>query len=398
MRWSMLKRDIRLFVRSLISAAVLTAVFAAVCAAAAFSARAGAERLVAPVQTAVVDGEDSLLSRLVVSAVRQMDYVTGAMEVTSCTMEEAMEGLETGKFAAVVVLPEGTMDGIMTGRETKGTIYLSSAAAAHTDLVTQTAAFGEVMLAAGQYGVFSGEELIWEHGLDEWVYQEFLARCNALLLTEAMGAGSAYFEFRVTDYADTSLSTAAYYLVVWLAFLILLIPMLFSGLYTEDLRKPILCRLRGLGITDGAFLLGKFLLPALFLCGVLIASVGAAGRFVGLELTVGTALCALLGVLTAALWGGGLMMVLKHGVPVTAAVSAAGLLLCGGLIPRQALPEMLRVIGSLTPVGAVQSLFLPLFGGKPGWLSLLAAAVCAVGMPALAAWRIRSIRIGGDAL
>lgn len=398
MRFSMLKRDFRLFVRCLISAAVLTAVFTAVCAAAAFSALSGAERLLSPVQTAVVDEERSLLSRLVVSTVMRMDYVSGVMEVTSCGMEEAMDGLETGEFAAVVVLPEGTMDGIMTGREAKGTIYLSPAAASHADIVAKTAAFGELMLAAGQYGVFSGEQLIWEHGLGDGFYQEFLAECNARLISGALEAGGEYFDVQVTAYADTNLSTAAFYLVCWLAFLVMLVPMLFSALYTRDLQKPVLCRLRGLGVADGAFLLGKAVFPFAFLLVLLVICLGAAGRVLALDITVGTVLCAVLGVLAAALCGGGMMMAGDNGAPVVAAVSAAGLLLCGGLIPRQSLPEFLRILGSVTPVGAVQGLFLPVFGGKLTVLSVLAAVVYAVLLPVFVKRRLQRIRIGGDAV
>ena len=289
-RFSMLKRDFSLFVRCLISAVALTAAFAVVCAAAAFSAVSGAENLLSPVQTAVVDGERSLLSRLVVGTVARMEYISDLIEITTCDMDEAMDGLEAGEYSAVIVLPEGTMDGIMSGQETKGTIYLSAEAAAHAELVARTAAFGEVMLAAGQYGVFSGERMIWEHGLGDQFHQDFLSRCNALLLSEAMDAGGEYFDLVVTDYADTNVSTAAFYIVCWLSFLVMLIPMLFSGLYTGDVQRPILCRLRGLGVSDGAFLLGKLLFPTVFLMILTAGSFAAAAAVVDLEMNVGTVL------------------------------------------------------------------------------------------------------------
>jgi len=394
----MLKRDFSLFVRCLISAVALTAAFAVVCAAAAFSAVSGAEGVFSPVQTAVVDGERSLLSRLVVSTVARMDYVSDLMEITSCDMDEAMDGLEAGNYSAVIVLPEGTMEGIMSGQETRGTIYLSAEAAAHADIVARAAAFGEVMLAAGQYGVFSGEQLIRQHGLDDQFYRDFLSECNTRLISEAMRAGSDYFDIRITDYADTNLSTAAFYLVCWMSFLVVLIPMLFSGLYTRDVQKPILCRLRGLGVSDGEFLLGKLLFPAAFLAVLTVCSFVAAGRVIDLEITFGTILCAVLGVVEAAVCGGGIMMACRNGVPVVAAVSALGLLLCGGLIPRQALPEPLLAVGSVTPVGAIQVFFMPLFGGKITVLPVLAAVLYVVLLPVLVHRRLVRIRIGGDAV
>lgn len=391
----MLKRDFSLFVRCLISAVALTAAFAVVCAAAAFSAVSGAENLLSPVQTAVVDGERSLLSRLVVGTVARMEYISDLIEITTCDMDEAMDGLEAGEYSAVIVLPEGTMDGIMSGQETKGAIYLSAEAAAHAELVAKTAAFGEVMLAAGQYGVFAGEQVIWEYGLDDQFHQDFLSRCNALLLSEAMDAGGEYFDLVVTDYADTNVSTAAFYIVCWLSFLVMLIPMLFSGLYTGDVRRPILCRLRGLGVSDRAFLLGKLMFPAAFLTVLTAGAFVAAAMVVDLEINVGTVVCAIAGVFAAAVCGGGIMMAGRVGVPVVVSVSALGLLLCGGLIPRQALPQMLLAAGSVTPVGVVQGFFLPAFGGKIPTLSVVAAAVYIVLLPVLVHRRLVRIRIGG---
>ena len=97
--------------------------------------------------------------------------------------------------------------------------------------------------------------------MQEQFRQDFLTRYNMRLLSEAMDAGSVYFDVQVTDYADTNMSTVAHYALCWLTFLMMLIPVFLSGLYTGDLKRPILCRLRGLGVGDGAFLFGKILLP-----------------------------------------------------------------------------------------------------------------------------------------
>lgn len=394
----MLKRDLRLFVRCLVPAAVLTAVFAAVCAAAAFSGVSGAGSGFSPVKTAVVDGEDSFLSRMVIKAVTGTDYISELIEVTLCPEEEAMDGLRSGEYAAVILLPKGTMDGILSGQDVTGTIYLSSAAAAHTEVVARAAAFGEVMLAAGQYGIFSGEQLIRESGIDAAFRTDFLNRYNALLLAEAFRAGSAYFDIQTTDYADTHMDTAAYYLVCWLSLLILLIPMLFSGLYAEDLKRSVLCRLRSLGVGDGAFLLGKYLLPFGFLVVLSAAALGAADSLVQLHLSPETVLAAVLATGLAAVLGGSIMLSGENGAPAIVAVSLGGLLLCGGLIPRPLLPKALLFLGTLTPFGAVQNLLLPIFGGEVSILSLAAAAVYAVSLVLLVKRRLLRIRTGGEAV
>lgn len=288
------------------------------------------------------------------------------------------------------------MEGILSGRNTKGTVYLSAAAAAHAEVVAKAAAFGEVMLAAGQYGIFSGEALIWEYTLGSEFRREFLSRYNGLLLSEALNAGSEYFEIQITDYADTHMSLVGYYIVSWLSFLVLLIPVLFAALYTRDLQKPILCRLRGLGVTDGAFLLGKFLFPFVFMAVFTVGALIGVSAVTQLQVTFMAVLWAVLGVLTAAVCGGGMMLAVSRGVPLVAAVCTAGLLLCGGLIPRPLLPDAVLQLGALTPFGVVRNCFLPIFGGKVQLRPLAAAA----GYAALLLWlvkrRLHSIRIGGD--
>ncbi len=398
MRIAMLKRDVRLFVRCLIPAAVLTAVFAAVCAAAAFSGISGAGSGFSPVKTAVVDGEDSILSRIVIRTVAGMDYISDLIEVSLCPEEDAMDGLRNGEYAAVILLPEGTMNGILSGQDVKGTIYLSSAAESHAEVVARTAAFGEVMLAAGQYGIFSGEQLIRENISDAAFREDYLNRYNALLLSEAVGAGSAYFDIRTTGYAGTHMDTGGYYIVCWISLLLLLVPMLFSGLYTQDMNRPMLCRLWSLRVTDGAFLTGKYLLPFVFLAVLTAASFGAVSALTPLHLTPATALSAAFAAALAAILGGSIMMAGSNGVPVVIAVSLGGLLLCGGLIPRQLLPQILVRLGAVTPFGAVQNLLLPILGGELSVLSLVAAAVYTAGLVLLIKRRLLRIRTGGDNL
>lgn len=395
MRFCVLKRDFRLFLRCLLPAAALTMVFTVVCVAAAFVGVKGAGSAYTPVKAAVVNGEDSLVSRLAVNTIAGTDYISPLMDVSVCDFDEAMEGLRAGELAAVIVLPEGTVDGILSGKDTRGTIWLSPAAAAHADVVASMASFGELLLAAGQYGIFSGQQLIWSHGLDARFQEMFLKEYNTRLLGEALNAQNRYFDLRITDYADTNLSAEGWYAACWLALLLLLTAMFFSRLYTADLKKPILCRLRGLGVTDGAFLAGKVLLPLGFQLLLLVAALIAAGKLTGLSVRVGSLLAGIGGVLLAVIIGGFTVMAFDHGIPILAAVSLGGLLLCGGILPRQVLPEAVRTLGSVTPFGAVLGFLTPVFGGKLSLLPCLAAPVYAVVLTVLVFCRLRRVRTGG---
>lgn len=398
MRMRILKRDFRLFMRCLLPAAALTMVFAVVCVAATLVTANGAESVYTPVKAAVVDQENSFFSRLVINAVSKMDQISSLMDVSSYGYDEAMERLRTGELAAVIVLPEETVDGILTGKDTRGTIYLSPAAAAHAEVVASAAAFGELMLAAGQYGIFCGEELIWNNGMQSQFHQDFLSKYNARLLGEALDADSAYFTVCVTDYADTNMSTVSYYAVCWLTLLLLLSTMFFSRLYTQDMKKPILCRLRGLGITDWEFLSGKVCLSFAFLVVVMAGVLSGTARFVPLHITVGSFALVVVGVFLVALIGSFTVMASGSGVPILVALSVAGLILNGGVIPRQLLPAEVLSLGSVTPYGAVLGLLMPIFGGELEILPVLAMAVYVVLLPAVVARRITRIRIGGEAV
>lgn len=396
MRYQMLKRDIRLFLHCLLPAVALTAVFAAVCAIAALAAINHSKSVYTPVKAAVVDREDSAFNRMLIRAVAKTDYIADLLEISCCDMDTAMEGMDTGELAAVIVLPEGTFDGITSGRATKGEIYLSPSVAAYADIVRSVASFGELLLASGQYGVFSGQNLVWTYELGEQFHAEFLAEANTLLLDDAIGASSAYFDVQVLDYAGTGMSPEAYYLVSWSALLILLLPLFFARLYTTDLKKSVLCRLRGLGIRDGAFLIGKAACPATLQIVIIGLILCATKDQIEPSIRLTAVLCAIAGAIAAAIMFGFLMMLGHRGVPVLIGIALIGLLLCGGIIPRQMLPDALLAVGAVTPYGVVQNLLMPMWGGQVNWFSCgIGAAYVAVASIAAHA-RLQYVRIGGD--
>ena len=396
MRFPMLKRDVLLFLRCIVPAVVLTAVFAAVCAMAAFAALRGSEDVYTPVKAAVVDGEGTVLSRMLIKGVAKTDYISELMEISSCDMEEAMEGLRSGAFAAVIVLPENMVDDILTGEKAVGTIYLSASAASHSDIVAGAARFGELMLAAGQNGIFAGERLIWQNGLGVDFHSKYLELVNTSLLGEAMGAGTVYFEQVITEYGDTSMSTTAYYAMNWLCFLLLLSVMFFHRLYSADMNRSMLCRLRSAGVKDARFVSGKLLTVFLFQLLLLFAAVAGLKNITEINLNLTSALCLVLCGALLSCMGAGLMMGTSSGSALTALLAVAGLLLCGGIVPRQILPELLPKIGAVTPFGAVCGILAPVFGGKAEMLPLAAGAVYIAAALAAVKLRIKRLRVRGE--
>ena len=234
------------------------------------------------------------------------------------------------------------------------------------------------------------------NGLGGDFHNKFLAEANALLLQEGFGANSDWFDVVVTGYGDTGMSTAAYYAASWSALLLLLSLLFFSRLYTEDLNRPVLCRLRALGIGDGAFLLGKILCPALFHVLLLVGIPAAVGSFAPAVPSAPAIGCALLAVLLAACFG--LTLMVNHrGATIVAACSLIGAFLCGGIVPRQMLPDALLTAGSFTPYGAVQSLLCPLWGGTVRPSALICGLIYLILPLLLACRRLGQLRLGGEA-
>lgn len=394
MVFAMLKRDVRLFLRCLIPALLLTALFALVCAGAAVTAARSAEDVLTPVRVAVVDGEDSLFSRMAVSAVQEMEHLRETVSLERMHREDAEAGLADGTLAAVILLPDGFVEDITRGRSGKGQILLSAAAASQSQVVETAARCGELLLAAGQYGVFSGEALVRERAPE--ACSDFLRQANLALLNGAATAHSAYFTVVETGYANTSMTTSAYYGAGWITLLLFLCAIFFTHLSCRDLNRPMLCRLKAAGVGDGAFLTGKLALPILFRWALLLPALFllplAANR------SAGAVLSALLAAAAAGIMGAAVSMGLRSGIAVNGVAAVAGLFLCGGIVPVRLLPEALITVGGLTPFGAVLALIRPVFGGQvslTGWaLTLLYTAVALLWISR----RLHRIRGGGDSL
>lgn len=398
----MLRRDGILFRRGVIPALVLSLLLAAAIAAASVSVLKSASEGAARAAVVLVDLEDSLYSRIAVGTVKSQSYMENLLQFDSAdSEEEALAMLRAGRCAAVIVLPEGYLRDIMAGSEAKGRIILSEAAAASAETVGSVALFGERLLAAGQYGVFAGQHLIWDHGLPAETEKAFLARSNAGLLDAALSLFDEAFTVEVTAYDGTSLSAAAYYAVAWLVLFFLLSGLFFMGLYLTDDRADMLTRLYALGVTPQRFFLGKWLWPLLFHtvfgAGILILI----GQFIPLCATPITLLSALAGLSAASLFtASAAVLTADAGAAfgIVAAGSAAGLFLMGGIVPRSMLSRPLVLLGRFSPSGLAASFFAPLFGGAPDWLCMaLALCLCAaLYLLTLRVLSLRPIRKGGS--
>lgn len=374
----MFRRDLTLFGKCILSGIVVTVVLAMLFAVVAGLIIDRSKDVFTPVKVAVVDGDDSFYSRIIINMVKNLGYISDLLEIERVDTDEP-EALTEQGYAAVIVLPQGYLNDILSAHVSGGSVIVSPSLGAGREIVMSVARFGEVMLAAGQNGTFSGLYLIKEHGLSSDVRSAYLDEVNLTLVNEAFNSHDKYVSVKTLDYDGTGLSIEAYYAVCWLTLLAMMLSVFFISLYTRDLTHPILCRLRSCGANVPDFWRWKFVFTfafrLLFVCAALLVM----SLFGMAEFGFAAVCCACVASLFMTVCGIALTAFSRDGITVNLIVAAGGLLLCGGIVPRQLLPEILLMIGDFTPFGVARSLLAPAFGANVDVTAVLFAFIYAVG-------------------
>ena len=377
----MLKRDGILMLRGAVSALLLMLLLSLIAGLSLYAVLTGAREGKSPIRVALVDQEDSLTSRMATGMIRRQEFVSSYISFEDADEEEAVRGVAEGRFAAAVILPEGFLGKILHGQEGEAWVVLSESASSMAGLVGELARFGGRMLTAGQYGVFAGQEVLWAKGLsDEWE-ASFLVKGNADLLDYAVDVFTAGFRLERMTFEGTDLDPVPFFAVCWLTLVMILCGSFFSGLYRTDTNRPVLSRLYALRITPAEYLAGKILYPFLFRLVFLAAAAAGLSALTEVRFTAGGIASAVLGLLLVSVWTGsvGVLFSEKGGFGgIFFAAGALGIFLCGGLVPRHMLPPFLRILGEMTPSGALAGFLGPLFGDRLRLLPLLSALVYTV--------------------
>ncbi len=368
----MFRRDLCLFGKCILSGIAVTLVLAVLFAVAAGLIIDRSKDVYTPVKVAVVDGDDSFYSRIIINVVKNLGYISNLLEIERVEADEP-EVLTDQGYGAVIVLPEGYLDDILSAHVSEGFIIVSPSLGAGSEIVLSVARFGEVMLSAGQNGTFSGLYLIKERGLSSDVRSAYLDEVNITLVNEAFNAHDKYVSVKTLDYEGTGMSLEAYYAVCWLTLLAMMLSMFFISLYTRDLTHPILCRIRSCGANAWDFWCWKFVFTFVFRFAFICIAIAVMELFDVAEFGFASVCCAVGASLFMTVCGIALTVFSRDGITVNLIVAVGGILLCGGIVPRQLLPEFLLKLGDFTPFGVAKSLLSPVFGASVDvWVVLLA--------------------------
>lgn len=376
----------------------LLLLLAAVSLAALAAVSAGAGQKESALRLALVDQDDSFLSRTAVAAVAGNAEIAALFTVDTCDEETAIAGVQSGRYAAALLFAEDFISGILDGKSDAVRIVLSDALRQNGALVAHAAATGEVLMRVAESAVNAA----WQPLAAELPIADAAHAFERLELTcavEFLTLPTAAFAEETLPYSASGLSLPAHYAVCFSVLLLFLCEALFAADIRESCTYAVFCRMRSLGVTSGAFLLGKCVIPffcrALLLCGLGFA----AARAGLLTLTVGNVLSGFAGLLLLNLFLCALSAAASAtqlGATIPCAMGGVCLFLCGGLLPLHLLPLRVAKIGAYTPFGVAYGLFAPLLGGNLSPRALAVAALYAAAAVLLAARRFdRLVRNGG---
>jgi len=381
----MSRRDLKLFLRSLAGALVLCMILALVCALAAFALMKTADNKKEAAKVALVDnvgeGAGARASNFLITAVENV-YLSTLLEATRTDEETALEGVKNGDYVAAIVLPEGFIEALDSGRECKGTIYLSDKARTQADMIESIVRFGTHILLAGQIGVFAGEDLIEEDGIYKKYGKQFTDDAYGDLLSESLTFNTKYFVLETVGYHGTGMPTESYFALCWLLLLLFLISLFFIPLFLTDCNQGMLNRLFAYGVGPVRFMSGKLILMAASRAVILAAVLLVMQKFGLVYFTVPAVISAVVGVIYITFVGAALTMCFGDGITGNVISGVLGMFLCGGIVPRPMLPELVLDIGRFTPFGAAKAFLEPMFGADFDIAAMIAAVVYA----ALAVW------------
>ncbi len=160
-----IKKTLRLLPRMLLQAVLLMVLIgmAAFCGARSM----GREPLAVGADIAVVVRDDEAVTRMALNYVENMESVSQMCRFRQTTKEEGLRLLEKGEVAALILLPEQLVEGIMGGANPTVDIYFPKNAGLEAMLFRELTQSGEGLLRVAQAQVYGAGDTAREYGLAE---------------------------------------------------------------------------------------------------------------------------------------------------------------------------------------------------------------------------------------
>ena len=229
-----IKKTVRIFPRMLLQAILLMAIIAVI----AFCGVKSMDRepLAVNVDIGVVVHEDNTMTRMALNYVQNMESVTQICRFVQVSEEEGLRQLERGKIAALVVLPEQLVEGIMNGQNPKVEVVFPKDVKLEAMLLRELTESGAGLLRVAQAEIYGAIDTAVEYGLMEQL-SVMEAEIDSFNLAFALDRLAMYDEETVT--AVGRMSVLQYYAASGMILFLLLTGM---AVYPVMQREPAVFR------------------------------------------------------------------------------------------------------------------------------------------------------------
>ena len=343
---------------------VLSALAVGLCAFVVYKA-SGEKQMLPGIDAAVVTEGDDLMVQMGMSLVQGMDSVKSLCRFHSTDEADAVSGLQSGKYQAVVYLPEDIYDDVNEGVNTPVHVQVSSRSILSLSLFRGLVETALSMIQTGESAVYALYDTSHSYETNGSV-DPLTDRIAAGFMTLALTRNSDFSVTVLSAYGDISIRS--FYAVTIVLFLVcLLLGTCFAGLFRRE-SEALLVSLKRNGITDLTRTGAKISAMMLVLFPLLTVICIALSCLTDISVLRLPSLALLL-ILAFSL--ASFIHLICQVVPGEAGslffmiVSMVIFLLGGGLFPSSMLPESLHALPSLLPVRGWQRCLLKVFEGTP---------------------------------
>lgn len=342
------------------------------------------EESIAVMNLGIAGGEEEdELTRRLVSAVTMAADVSEYCSFTAMTEEEGRAALEEGKLTALLLLPDGFVDSVLTGENKPVTLLTDGRLPLESWLIGRLGESVSRMLAAAQAGIYTVIDEYDEAGLTDPARIDMIMEVNLEYIGWVTSRNEIYAGVTVST-TGGSLPVKEHYLFSVIAYLPLLCAALVWPAFGGKDLLGWYRRLKSAGVLPGAgaaggilasglVLLPLVLLPLLLLGGEGLPMLGSAL----LTALAAAAFCACCCSLTSSAGGAALLSFL---------LGTVMLVLTGGILPAALLPKGLRLGGEWMPLGWMRDVLSAAQGWTVSGLTAGKLALTTLLLTCLAAW------------
>lgn len=321
--------------------------------------------VVQPIPIAVVDKEDTIESRILISQLEQVELIG---EINKVSEDEAIALIDANKVAVAVIVPEGFISSVVSG-ENKSISILGNVKREQQAIIIKTLITGATnIVSSGQAVLYSYSKFVNETGIArEQLNREFDALSQDIIL-KSLDRNNVVS--KITTYPEDKLTATEYYTASLFALFLLFSAVPISRFLLIERTSGIRTRVATTNVGGGRILASKLIVSLLvstfqmslifFITSKVLKNYWGAGFFI-------TFIIFLSGVFAISCWSL-FVSVISNNQRQFEIISSMGILLMalvgGSIYPIAKMPNKIRALSGLTINRWIQEGFIKIFSGN----------------------------------